>query len=304
MGHIGLLGLYMLDKECLGVRLRDKKMSQYTHRTVSKISQQVSRQPTCNQSKRRFQRVYIDSLDLEDGWDSYQSDGAVIRQAIVAVYKATGMAVTYFTQSAKKSENLLLTQNLVNWLAKCYNLDVKVIRSYNEMNRIKTTEWCHQNGIFFEPFVPDTYAQNGSAERFRQLIMKKARVMRLSANPLHKLWKEIVSTATYLYNQTPRASNDRKSPYQAFHSYLFDKKEVSGPRKSLLHHLRVFGCKSYALIKSKKNLRYRQKRSKLDAISHIGFLVDYESTNIYRIWVPHKKRVVSVRDVIFNEDEV
>ncbi len=59
---------------------------------------------------------------------------------MVAVYAATGMAVNYFTQSAKKSHNLLLTQNLVNWLAKRYNLDVKVIRSDNKMNRIKTTE--------------------------------------------------------------------------------------------------------------------------------------------------------------------
>ncbi len=50
--------------------------------------------------------------------------------------------------------------------------------------------------------------------------------------------------------------------------------------------------------------KYRQKRRKLDAKPHIGFLVGYESTNIYRLWVPYKKRVVSVRDVIFNEDEV
>ncbi len=59
---------------------------------------------------------------------------------MVAVYEATGMAVIYFTQSAKESQNLPLTQMLVNWLAKRYNLDVKVIRSDNEMNRIKTTE--------------------------------------------------------------------------------------------------------------------------------------------------------------------
>ncbi len=78
---------------------------------------------------------------------------------MVAVCEATGMTVTYFTQSAKKSQNLLLTQNLVNWLAKLYNLDVKEIRSDNEMNRIKPTEWCNQNGISFEPFTPDTHVQ-------------------------------------------------------------------------------------------------------------------------------------------------
>ena len=185
-----------------------EKMSQCIHCAVSKISQQVSRRPPANQSTRPFHRVYIDWLDLEDGWDSYQGDGAVVRRAMVAVCEATGMAVTYFTQLAKESENLPLTQNLVNWLAKRYNLNVKVIRSDNEMNRIKTTEWCNQNGISFEPCAPDTHAQNGGAERFGQLIMEKARAMRLSANLPHKLWREIVSTATYLYNRTPRASND------------------------------------------------------------------------------------------------
>ncbi len=131
--------------------------------------------------------MYIDWLDLEDAWDSYQGDGAVVTRAMVAVCEASGMAVNYFTKSAKESENLPLTQNLVNWLAKRYNLDVKVIRSDNEINRIKTTEWCNQKGIFFEPCAPDTHAQNGDAERFRQLIMEKALAMRLSANLPHKL---------------------------------------------------------------------------------------------------------------------
>ena len=89
---------------------------------------------------RPFYRVYIDWLDLEDGWDSYQGNGAVVRRAIVAICEATGMAVTYFTQSAKKSENLPLTQNLGNWLAKRYNLNVEIIRLDNKMNQIKTTK--------------------------------------------------------------------------------------------------------------------------------------------------------------------
>ena len=304
MGHIGPLGLHMLGKECLGVRLRGKKMSQCTHCAVSKISQQVSRRPPANQSTLPFHRVYIDWLDLEDGWDTYQGDGAVVRRTMVAVCEATGMAVTYFTQSSKESENLPLTQNLVNWLSKRYNLDVKVIRSDNEMNRIETTKWCNQNGISFEPCAPDTHSQNGGAERFGRSIMEMARAMRLSANLPHRLWREIVSTATYLYNRTPRASNNWKSPYEAFHSYVFDKEKVSGPRKPLLHHLRAYGCKAFVMIKSKGDPQYRQKRRKLDPKAHIVFLVGYESTSIYRVWVPLKKKVVSVRDVIFDEDEV
>ena len=110
-----------------------------------------------------------------------------MRQVMVAICEATGMAVTYFTQSAKESENLPLTQNLVDWLAKRYNLHVKVICSDNEMNRIKTIEWCNQNGISFEPCALDTHAQNGGVERFGRLIIEKVRAMRLSANLPHKL---------------------------------------------------------------------------------------------------------------------
>ena len=85
---------------------------------------------------------------------------------------------------------------------------------------------------------------------------------------------------------------------------MWDKEEVSGTQKPQLHHLRAYGCKCYVLIKSKGDPQYRSKRRKLGAKAHIGFLVGYESTNIYRVWIPHKRKVVSVRDVIFDEDEV
>ena len=134
--------------------------------------------------------------------------------------------------------------------------------------------------------------------------MEKAQAMRLSANLPHKLWREIVSTAIYLYIQTPQALNDWKSPYEAFHSYVFGKEKVSGAQKPLLHHFRAYGCKAYVLIKSIGDPQYCKKRRKLGAKAHIDFFVGYKSTNIYRIWVPHKKKVVSVRDVIFNEDEI
>ena len=111
----------------------------------------------------------------------------MVRRVIVAVCEVTGIAVTYFTQSAKESENLPLIKNLVNRLIKHYNLHVKVIRSDNKMNQIKTTDWCNQNGIFFEPCAPDTHAQNSGAKRFGRLILKKDQEIYLSANLPYKL---------------------------------------------------------------------------------------------------------------------
>ena len=226
-------------------------MAQCPHCALSKMTQQISRLPPANKSTRPFHHVYIDWLDLDKGWDSYQGDGALVRCVMVAVCEATGMAMTYFTQSSKESENLPLVTDFVTFLALRYNLEVKVICSDNELNRIKTRAWCKSVGISLELCAPDTHAQNGGAERFGRLIVEKARAMKLSANLPHKLWREIIGTAGYLYNRTPRHSNDWKSPYEAFHTFVFEQEEVSGPRKPQLHHLKAYGCKAYVLIKSK-----------------------------------------------------
>lgn len=94
--------------------------------------------------------------------------------------------------------------------------------------------------------------------------------------------------AIYLYNQIARASNNWKSLYKIFYNYVFNKKKIFGLQKQLFYHLRAFEYKVYILIKSKKDPHYRQKHCKFDVKAHIGFLISYQLTNIYKIWVPHK----------------
>lgn len=304
MGHIGPLCLYKLGQECLGVRLRGRTMSQCTHCALSKITQQISRRTPINHPTRPFYKINIDWNDLEEGWDDYDGTGMRVRRVMGMTCEATGMAITYYTESAKEDENLPLIQDFITWVALRYNLEIKVIHTDNEMNRVKTQAYLRDVGIAFESCAPDTHAQNGVAERFGRTIMEKARAMRLSANLPHRLWREIMGAATYLYNRTPKASLGWKSPYEAFHTYVWNKEGVVGPRKPLLRHLRAYGCKCFVLIKSRGDPNYRNKLRKLNSKAHIGFLVGYESTNIYRVWIPHKFKVISVRDVIFNEEEV
>ena len=50
-----------------------------------------------------------------------------------------------------------------------------------------------------------------------------------------------------------------------------------------------------------------EKKDRLHKLKHnawIGYLVGYESTNINRVWNPKTNKVIRVRDVTFNEDEV
>ena len=55
------------------------------------------------------------------------------------------------------------------------------------------------------------------------------------------------------------------------------------------------GCRAYPRDKDVAAAAKNAPRA------HIGYLVGYDSTNIYRIWIPSKKTVLSTRDVIFDE---
>jgi len=67
---------------------------------------------------------------------------------------------------------------------------------------------------------------------------------------------------------------------------------IPEPRIAYLH---AFGSRAYALN------YHLDKLNRLEPRVHIGYLVGYESTNIFRIWIPHLSRVISARDVTFDE---
>jgi hypothetical protein len=71
-------------------------------------------------------------------------------------------------------------------------------------------------------------------------------------------------------------------------------------RKPQLAHLRAYGCRAYAMTPDAQ-LKQRRLR-KLDPRAHIGYLVGYNSTNIFRVWIPQQGKVISTRDVIFDEE--
>ena len=59
--------------------------------------------------------------------------------------------------------------------------------------------------------------------------------------------------------------------------------------------MKVYGCKAYAHIPKIPRLE------KLAARANIGYLVGYNSTNIFRIWIPSLHKVIATRDVTFDE---
>ncbi|KAF2726483.1 hypothetical protein EJ04DRAFT_453268 [Polyplosphaeria fusca] len=106
--------------------------------------------------------------------------------------------------------------------------------------------------------------------------------MRLEAKLPKNLTNELCLTAVYLLNRTPIEGLDWKTPY-----------EVARGVKPSFAHLSVIGAK--ALF---RNLNIA-RRDKLESRAITGWLVGYEGTNIFRVWVPTARAVVRTRDVVF-----
>ena len=60
--------------------------------------------------------------------------------------------------------------------------------------------------------------------------------------------------------------------------------------------MHVYGCRAYPLN------HHIPKKDKLDPRAHIGYLLGYDSTNIYRIWIPSRSKVIRTRDVRMKDD--
>jgi hypothetical protein len=185
-----------------------------------------------------------------------------------------------------------------------YGIKPQVIECDNEITTQKPAvrRFIESLSIKVEPSPPYTQELNGGAERSGGVVKDKSRSMRAGSKLPSALWKEIVRTAVYLLNRTPRWQYYWKTPYDRFHTYVAHKDGVAVEhRKPNQAHLRVYGCKAYAMTTDA--LKKANRLQRFNPRAWIGYLVGYNSTNVYRIWNPITNKVIITRDVIFNEQE-
>ena len=75
-------------------------------------------------------------------------------------------------------------------------------------------------------------------------------------------------------NRTPHKSLKWASPLVAL------QKHTKQPIKHEMAHLKVYGCKAYPLLKKTDK---PPKSNKMKPRAFIGYLVGYDSTNIFRV---------------------
>ena len=259
---------------------------------VSKIKRKV-RRTAREEGAEPGHRLAIDFHDLlpdEEGFSSL----------MLVTDRYSGYSWDYYLSNRKAETIIDAIHNLFNLIRHQYRIRPKVIESDNELAG-RVAEYLSERSIRFEPSAPYTQAQNGGAERAGSTIKTKARTMRDHAKLPGRLWREYYRASVYLYNRSPRWADNWKTPYELFHGYLSarDGRVVldSRPQQG---HLRAYGCRTYAM--SRMAHEKLQRRDRFQPRAWIGFLVGYNSTNIYRVWNPITNAIHAARDVIFDEN--
>ena len=117
-------------------------------------------------------------------------------------------------------------------------------------------------------------------------LAEKTRSLLHGANLPYKLWAEAWNTARYLYVKGPVKAHD-STPEAKFKSF--------NGRKSVVKHLKVYGCMAYEHIPN-------VLRSKLDPKSKKLIFVGYTmKEKAYRLWNPENDKISISRDVVFDE---
>ena len=167
-----------------------------------------------------------------------------------------------------------------------YQADVAIVRLDSDRGYSEMLQMFRELGVVVEPRAEYTEEQNGLTERAGSTIVTRGRAIRIGGDLPMELSNECCLTAIYLLNRTPTEALGWRTPYEL----------VKG-QKPTVAHLSPIGSRAYVLNTKLK------RGEKLQSRALVGQLVGYDSTNIYRVWMPTLQRVVRTRDVVFMPHE-
>jgi transposase InsO family protein len=165
--------------------------------------------------------------------------------------------------------------------------------SEQALNAMFTTH-IRNEGIELRQSAPYSSQQNGPAERSGGVIIAMTRTILSEANLPENLWPLAIDHVIYLLQRLPKKKLGWKTPYEIIQSVT----ELAKSTIPNLGHIKTFGCKAYRKIPSTQILRLE----KMAPRAEIGYLVGYDASNIFKIWIPEEHSVVRARDVEFDED--
>jgi transposase InsO family protein len=167
-----------------------------------------------------------------------------------------------------------------------FELKVKKIRSDNgsELKNLQVEEYLEEIGIKHEFSAPYMLQQNCVVERRNRTLIDMARTMLGEYKTQERFSSEVVNTTFHAINRLYLHRLLKKTAYELF---IGNKPNVS--------YFRVFGSKSYILVKKGRHSKFAPKAVE-------GFLLGYDSnTKSYRVFNKSSSLVEVSSDVVFDE---
>ncbi|KAG6396851.1 hypothetical protein SASPL_143008 [Salvia splendens] len=151
----------------------------------------------------------------------------------------------------------------------------------NEFN-----DFCEEAGVSRQLTTAFTPQQNGIAERKNRTIMNMVQCILNDKGVPRKFWAEAAKWAVHVLNRSPTSVIQGKTP-----------EEIWSGMKPRVDYFRVFGCIAHVHVPD-------QRRTKLDDKSTICVLIGVSNeSKSYRLYNPTTEKVITSRDVIFEEEK-
>jgi hypothetical protein len=186
---------------------------------------------------------------------------------------------------SRKNDALSMIREFFKTIQIKYDQIVRFIKMNDErILKFEYREFMKLRKIVTKRFALYTSSQKDKIERFEKILMIKVRVMQIKTNLSANMWSKIFKSVSYLNNRIFRRTLNWKISF-----------ETLTKEKSNLAHLQSYKCRVYLL----KNIIFRKNRLKSRAF--IDYLVRYDFTNIFRIWISSRMRIVRIKDVLFDK---
>ncbi|KAL8106255.1 hypothetical protein AgCh_029879 [Apium graveolens] len=154
-----------------------------------------------------------------------------------------------------------------------------------EFNSAEFNDFCKLNGIKRQLTTAYTPQQNGVAERNNRTVMNLVRSMLSEKNMPKRFWAEAVQWAVYVLNRSPTLAVKEMTPEEAW----------SGDKPSV-ERFRVFGCIGHVHVPDARRTKLDNKSTRYVLL---GISDEFKG---YRLYDPNAKRIVTSRDVVFEEE--
>ncbi|CAI7832828.1 unnamed protein product [Closterium sp. NIES-53] len=184
-----------------------------------------------------------------------------------------------------------VTKVIQEWVLEVCDDDKKRIKAIRtdgggEFVNAELEKWMKSKGIKHDVTTPYTPQQNGAAERLDRTLVEAVRSLLQHSKLGSEWWGEASSLAAWIRNRLPTKVLPGTTPFEAW----------SGTKPNL-SRLRTFGCLCYYHVPDPLCHKLQPKA----CVAIYSGIVANE--RVWRVWDLGERRVVTSRDVVFDEDK-